>query len=88
MHYCFWHSGGVTERDRMQFLKRGSPSGWLEATTVQLHRMKFNAHRDLGLDTLSENGLEIYKALVIKHEGLKCFNQSLEDSNTSHLFAG
>lgn len=51
-------------------------SGWLqerpsnrrrmEATHVQLHRMGFRPRPDLKYETLTENGQEIYDALVAK----------------------
>ena len=37
-----------------------------EATAVQLHRMQFEARRDLSYDTLTENGKEIYDELVAR----------------------
>jgi hypothetical protein len=47
-------------RERPSNLRR------MEATACQLHRMKFRPSINLGLNTLSDNGKEIYFANVLK----------------------
>lgn len=66
MYYCLWHNGGLTRRCR----KRNADTGKLNrGIAVQLSRMRFKPAPSLDLDSLSDNGKDIYEALVQKHEG-------------------
>ena len=61
VYMMLWHSGGLTERDRQ--LNRN------DSISCQLHRIKFTPSpliRDE--NDLTENGREIYDALVEKWE--------------------
>lgn len=60
LYYCYWHSGGLTARDRAH--KR--------SISCQLEALRFRPAMDLSEETLTDNGKEIYAALVAKWEGV------------------
>lgn len=66
LYQCFWHDGGMTARDWARAERR--PNKRPESIGVQLSRINFKPAADINLETLSDNGLIIYRDLVAKYE--------------------
>ncbi len=64
VYYWGWNSGAMSNR----CLARKERTGQNISTGWQLHGMAFKASPRLEYETLSDNGKEIYQALVDKYE--------------------
>lgn len=82
-HHCYWslwHAEAITKRDWAIYSHPSRKNKRLEAANVPLHRLNYrNPSVDGAPGKLTENGAEIYMALIHRYEDYRDYLEQHEE---------